>query len=82
MIKVPRNIKPTYLKSNKKAEKKTEKEKKSTNKKKCAVPKVKYSFTCSDLVTAYVTFITNDSISAHLIGRKQSLHLRSIFLRL
>ena len=63
----------TYLtKSNKKAQKKQQKKKRSTNKKKCAVPKVKYSVTCSDFVTAYVTFITNDSVSAHLIGRKQS----------
>ena len=70
MIKVPRDI--TYPPKIKKI-KKTDKEKRNTNKKKtCAVPKVKYSVTCSDLVTAYVTFITNDSISAHLIGRKQS----------
>ena len=65
MIKVPRDI--TYPpKINKKSGKKTDKEKRSTNK------KVKYSVTCSDLVTAYVTFITNDFISAHMIGRKQS----------
>ena len=71
MIKVPRDL--TYPpKIKQKSGKKTDKEKRSTNKKKCAVPKVKYSVTCSDLVTAYVTFITNDSISAHLIGRKQS----------
>ena len=69
MIKVPKYI--TFQpKIKKKSGKKTDKEKRSTNK--CAVPKVKYSVTCSDLVTAYVTFITNDSISAHLIGRKQS----------
>ena len=72
MIKVPRDI--TDPPKIKKSGKKTDKEKRNTNKKKktCAVPKVKYSVTCSDLVTAYVTFITNDSISAHLIGRKQS----------
>ena len=72
MIKVPKDI--TYQpKIKNSGKKKTDKEKRSTNKKKkCAVPKVKYSVTCSDLVTAYVTFITNDSISAHLIGRKQS----------
>ena len=70
MIKVPRDI--TYPpKIKKKAEKKqTKKREIRTKKKTCAVPKVKYSVTCSDLVTAYVTFITNDSISAHLIGRK------------
>ena len=64
----------TYLtKSNKKAKKKTtEKKREVRTKKKCAVPKVKHSVTCSDLVTAYVTFITNDFISAHQIGRKQS----------
>ena len=69
MIKVPRDI--TYPpKIKKKAEKKHKKTREVRTKKKCAVPKVKYSVTCSDLVTAYVTFITNDSISAHLIGRK------------
>ena len=63
----------TYLtKSNKKAKKKNRKKREVRTKKKCAVPKVKYSVTCSDFVAAYVTFITNDSISAHLIGRKQS----------
>ena len=69
MIKVPRDI--TYPpKIKKKAEKKQKKKREVRTKKKCAVPKAKYSVTCSDLVTAYVTFLTNDSISAHLIGRK------------
>ena len=70
MIKVPRDI--TYPPKIKKKRKKNRqrKEKYEQKKKTCAVPKVKYSVTCSDLVTAYVTFITNDSISAHLIGRK------------
>ena len=70
MIKVPIDILPYLLKIKQKSGKKAEKDKRSTNKKKCAVPKVKYSVTCSEFVTAYVTFITNDSISAHLIGRK------------
>ena len=72
MIKVPRDITyPPKIKKNKKKRKKNRQRKeKYEQKKTCAVPKVKYSVTCSDLVTAYVTFITNDSISAHLIGRK------------
>ena len=71
MIKVPRDL--TYPpKIKQKSGKKNRQKKEKYEQKKCAVPKVKYSVTSSDLVTAYVTFITNDSISAHLIGRKQS----------
>ena len=71
MIKVPRDL--TYPpKIKHKSRKKQTKKREVRTKKKCAVPEVKYSVTSSDLVTAYVTFVTNDSISAHLIGRKQS----------
>ena len=71
MIKVPKDI--TYQPKIKNSGKKKQTKKREVRtKKKCAVPKVKYSVTSSDLVTVYVTFITNDSILAHLIGRKQS----------
>ena len=38
------------------------------------MPNEKYSFTTCDFVTAYVTFITNNSISAHLIEKTKPLN--------
>ena len=40
--------------------------------------KEKYSFTTCDFVTAYVTFITNNSISAHLIGKSKAIELKTV----
>ena len=40
--------------------------------------KEKYSFTTCDFVTAYVTFITNNSISARLIGKNKAIELKTV----
>ena len=42
------------------------------------MPNEKYSFTTCDFVTAYVTFITNNSISAHLIGKNKAIELKTV----
>ena len=40
--------------------------------------KEKYSFTTCGFVTAHVTFITNNSISAHLIGKNKAIELKTV----
>ena len=40
--------------------------------------KEKYSFTTCNFVTAYVTFITNNSTSARLIGKNKAIELKTV----